>query len=74
LSPCSYGHVLLGFCDITGLVFKITVDDTGGKVLLRYAIADGDGHSTKPFKSEWATIKDGLLWAQPGRNGTTGTL
>jgi soluble calcium-activated nucleotidase 1 len=63
-----YGHVLLGFCDITGLVFKLTVGDpSGANVLLRYAIADGNGHHTKPFKSEWATVKDGLLWV-----GSTG--
>jgi len=24
--------------------------------------ADGDGEQPKPFKSEWATVKDGLLW------------
>lgn len=23
---------------------------------------DGDGHATKGFKSEWATVKDGLLY------------
>eukprot|EP00038_Savillea_parva_P015122 m.218905 g.218905 ORF g.218905 m.218905 type:complete len:386 (-) comp30136_c0_seq1:70-1227(-) len=63
-----YGHVLLGFCDITGLVFKISVgDDTSNNVLLRYAIADGNGNAAKPFKSEWATVKDGLLWV-----GSTG--
>ena len=24
--------------------------------------ADGDGDEAKPFKTEWATIKDGKLW------------
>lgn len=62
-----FGHVLLGFCDITGLVFKLTVTEKDANVFLRYAIADGNGHATKPFKSEWATIKDGLLWV-----GSTG--
>mmetsp|Transcript_30197 Transcript_30197/g.79313 ORF Transcript_30197/g.79313 Transcript_30197/m.79313 type:complete len:388 (+) Transcript_30197:260-1423(+) len=62
-----YGHVLMGFCDITGLVFKVTADEKRANVLLRYAIADGDGHSIKPFKSEWATVKDGLVWV-----GSTG--
>jgi hypothetical protein len=28
----------------------------------RWAIADGDGHKAKPFKMEWATTKDGLLY------------
>ena len=31
-------------------------------VCYRWAIADGDGESVKPFKSEWATVKDGSLW------------
>ena len=32
------------------------------KVFQRWAIADGDGDEAKPFKTEWATIKDGKLW------------
>jgi len=31
-------------------------------VVGRWAIADGDGHKAKPFKMEWATTKDGLLF------------
>jgi len=54
-----YRHLLLGVCDITGLIFKITMD---GRVFQRYAVADGNGDEPKPFKSEWATTKDGLLW------------
>lgn len=54
-----YRHLLLGVCDITGLVFKITMD---GRVFQRYAVADGNGDEPKPFKSEWATTKDGVLW------------
>jgi len=57
-----YKHMLLGFCDITGLVFKISFKDGKAKVLQRYGIADGDGNSAKPFKAEWATVKDGKLW------------
>jgi len=60
-----YKHWLLGFCDITGLAFKIK--GNGDLVLQRWAIADGDGESVKPFKSEWATVKDGSLWV-----GSTG--
>ena len=33
-----------------------------GECFQRYAIADGDGEKAKPFKGEWATVKDGLLW------------
>eukprot|EP00040_Diaphanoeca_grandis_P003105 m.23771 g.23771 ORF g.23771 m.23771 type:complete len:406 (+) comp14349_c0_seq1:175-1392(+) len=67
-----YKHMLLGFCDITGLVFKITVKDGKSKVLQRYAIADGDGNSAKPFKAEWATVKDGRLWVgSAGKEWTT---
>jgi soluble calcium-activated nucleotidase 1 len=36
-------------------------------VFQRHAIADGDGNYPKPFKTEWATVKDGLLWV-----GSTG--
>lgn len=32
------------------------------QVLQRWALADGDGEQAKPFKSEWATVKDGLLY------------
>lgn len=46
-------------CDITGLVFEI--DLQRGRAFQRYVLADGDGEDMKPFKSEWATIKDGLL-------------
>lgn len=44
-------------------MFKILIDKDKGdaKVFQRYAIADGDGNSVKPFKSEWATIKDGIF-------------
>lgn len=55
-----YRHLLFAFCDTTGIVWK--VQPSTGRVLQRYAIADGDGEQPKPFKSEWATVKDGLLW------------
>jgi soluble calcium-activated nucleotidase 1 len=45
-------------CDFTGLVYKI---DHSGKVFQRWALADGDGKRPKPFKGEWATIKDGRM-------------
>eukprot|EP00053_Salpingoeca_punica_P002225 m.36765 g.36765 ORF g.36765 m.36765 type:complete len:416 (+) comp11460_c0_seq2:78-1325(+) len=55
-----FGHLLLGFCDYTGLVFKI--DPVDGRVFQRMAVADGDGNEPKPCKMEWATVKDGVLW------------
>ena len=58
-----YKHLLLTMCDITGLVFKIKPDKNDQpQVLQRWALADGDGEQAKPFKSEWATVKDGLLY------------
>lgn len=62
-----FNHLLLGLCDYTGLVYKIKVDEQGPHVFQRYAIADGNGNTPKPFKSEWATVKDGRLWV-----GSTG--
>jgi|EP00945_MAST-04E_sp_MAST-4E-sp1_P006020 soluble calcium-activated nucleotidase 1 len=58
-----YQHWLLGMCDYTGLVFKIV--DNG--VFQRWAIADGNGDAAKPFKTEWATVKDDKIWV-----GSTG--
>jgi soluble calcium-activated nucleotidase 1 len=49
---------LLSVCDYTGIVYKISPD---GQVFQRYAIADGNGKEPKPFKAEWASLKDGLL-------------
>jgi len=52
-------HNLLGFCDYTGMAYKISSD---GQVFQRYALADGNGKEPKPFKVEWATEKDGFLY------------
>jgi soluble calcium-activated nucleotidase 1 len=67
-----FNHLLLGFCDITGIVFKIIADGPrAGDTYLRHAIADGDGDRPKPFKTEWATVKDGTLWlGSPGLEWT----
>jgi len=51
---------LLAMCDITGLVFE--VDPEEGQAFQRLALADGNGRSMKPFKAEWATVKDGYLF------------
>lgn len=54
-----YNNQLLAVCDVTGLVYRI--DLARKQVYQRLALADGDGDSTKPFKAEWATVKDGAL-------------
>ena len=45
--------------DITGIVFEIDLE--AGQAIQRLVLSDGNGRSTKPFKSEWATVKDGIL-------------
>ena len=58
-----YDHLLLAMCDITGLVFKIKQEKhQKPQVFQRWALADGDGEKAKPFKGEWATVKDGMLY------------
>lgn len=54
-----YEGRLFAFCDITGVVFE--VDAAGSHAVQRLILSDGNGRSPKPFKSEWATVKDGLL-------------
>jgi soluble calcium-activated nucleotidase 1 len=56
----TYNHLLLGMCDYTGIVYKIEKQD--GRIFQRHLITDGNGDEPKPFKSEWATVKDGLLF------------
>lgn len=76
-----YDHLLLAMCDITGLVFKIKLSKLNNQkpqVFQRWALADGDGEKAKPFKGEWATVKDGMLymgstgkeWTSLGSTGT----
>eukprot|EP00002_Diphylleia_rotans_P040221 TRINITY_DN9489_c0_g1_i1.p1 TRINITY_DN9489_c0_g1~~TRINITY_DN9489_c0_g1_i1.p1 ORF type:complete len:358 (+),score=57.85 TRINITY_DN9489_c0_g1_i1:157-1230(+) len=61
---------LLSFDDRTGIVFEII----GSDVIPRYILMDGDGLSGKGFKSEWATIKGGLLYVgSMGKEWTTGS-
>jgi soluble calcium-activated nucleotidase 1 len=70
------GH-LYTFDDRTGIVYEILDRDPTTKkrkVVARYILNDGDGHTDKGFKSEWATVKDGKLhvgsigkeWTTPG--------
>jgi len=55
-----YNRNLMAFCDYSGIAYKI--DPATGKTFQRWAIADGDGDEPKPFKGEWATIKDDAVW------------
>ncbi|ELR20848.1 Ca2+dependent endoplasmic reticulum nucleoside diphosphatase isoform 3, putative [Acanthamoeba castellanii str. Neff] len=57
----SHSGSLLGMCDSTGIVYEIS-PKKGGGAFPRHAIADGNGRHPKPFKTEWATEKDGLLY------------
>jgi len=51
---------LYSFDDRTGLVFQVNKDT--GKAVPQHILMDGDGHSTKGFKCEWAAVKDDLLY------------
>lgn len=55
-----YNGMLIAFCDYSGIAYKI--DPANGHIFQRWAIADGDGNEPKPFKGEWATLKDGAIW------------
>ncbi|XP_022207722.2 soluble calcium-activated nucleotidase 1 [Nilaparvata lugens] len=50
---------LLSFDDRTGIVYEI---DDDGKSIPWVILIDGNGHTDKGFKSEWATVKDGWLY------------
>ncbi len=52
-----FNHKLLCVDDRTGVVFSIE----NGKAIPQYILMDGNGQTNKGFKSEWATVKDGLL-------------
>lgn len=61
---------LLTVDDRTGFVYEIVAE---GKQLLPWVVLmDGDGRSPKGFKSEWATVKDDMLWVgSMGKEWTT---
>lgn len=64
----TFNGKLLSFDDRTGLVYEITND----KVLPWLILMDGDGHNAKGFKSEWATVKDHILYVgSMGKEWTT---
>lgn len=59
---------LLTFDDRTGLVYEID----GDKVVPWVLLMDGDGRTSKGFKSEWATVKDQVLYVgSMGKEWTT---
>jgi soluble calcium-activated nucleotidase 1 len=55
-----YNRNLIAFCDYSGIAYKI--DPVTGNTFQRWAIADGNGDEAKPFKGEWATVKDDQVW------------
>jgi len=55
-----FNRNFFAMCDMTGIIWKVLPES--GTVFQRYAIADGNGDVAKPFKTEWATVKDRLLW------------
>ncbi|XP_034485761.1 apyrase [Drosophila innubila] len=64
----TFNGKLLSFDDRTGLVYEITND----KVIPWLILMDGDGHNSKGFKSEWATVKDHTLFVgSMGKEWTT---
>lgn len=61
---------LLTFDDRTGIVYEIV-----NKLMVPWVIlTDGDGKSVKGFKSEWATVKDEILYVGSiGKEWTSST-
>jgi len=51
---------LYSFDDRTGIVFEVNKEK--GAAVPQHILMDGDGHSSKGFKCEWATVKDDLLY------------
>lgn len=61
---------ILTFDDRTGIVFKLQDNQAIPWILLM----DGNGKTTKGFKSEWATVKDEILYVgSMGKEWTTST-
>lgn len=51
---------LYTFDDRTGIVYFI--DNLHEQAIPQHILMDGNGHSTKGFKCEWATVKDDLMY------------
>ncbi|XP_075160494.1 apyrase [Haematobia irritans] len=61
---------LLSFDDRTGLVYDLTNNENPIPWVI---LLDGNGYNAKGFKSEWATVKDRLLYVgSMGKEWTTG--
>ncbi|CAH0563977.1 unnamed protein product [Brassicogethes aeneus] len=59
---------LLTFDDRTGIIYELS----NNKVIPWILLMDGDGKSVKGFKSEWATVKDEILYVgSMGKEWTT---
>lgn len=59
---------ILTFDDRTGLVYELL----GDRVIPWIVLMDGDGRASKGFKSEWATVKDEILYVgSMGKEWTT---
>jgi soluble calcium-activated nucleotidase 1 len=54
-----FGNRLLAFDDRTGVVFDVR---SGVEAVPVYVLQNGDGETEKGFKTEWATVKDGILY------------
>jgi len=55
-----FGGRLLAFDDRTGVVSEIDLENR--LAIPRYILMEGDGHTNKGQKTEWATVKDGQLY------------
>lgn len=55
---CAFNGKLYTVDDRTGVVYQIK----NGKVIPWVILMDGDGSTTKGFKCEWMTVKDGALF------------
>lgn len=65
----TFNGKLLTFDDRTGLVFELNNEKVTTPLWL---LMDGDGRTTKGFKSEWATVKDETLYVgSMGKEWTT---
>lgn len=61
LSDLTYfNNQLLTFDDRTGIVYEI--DKEKSQAIARHILVDGNGRSSKGFKCEWSTVKDGVLF------------
>lgn len=61
---------LLTFDDRTGIVYEVS----NKRVIPWVILTDGDGKSIKGFKSEWAAVKDEILYVgSMGKEWTSGT-